>query len=46
MTSEADAYRSKAAEYERLADGAADPEAKKRLKNLAIACRHLAEAAR
>jgi hypothetical protein len=46
MTSKVDEYRNKAAEYERLADAAADPEAKKRLRDLANESRRLADAAK
>jgi hypothetical protein len=45
VTSKADDYRAKAAEYERLADAVADPEAKRKLKELAKECRELADAA-
>jgi hypothetical protein len=45
VTSKADDLRSKAAEYERLAEAAAEPEAKRKLKELAKECRQLADAA-
>jgi hypothetical protein len=40
-----DDLNSKAAEYDRMADAAADPAAKKKLKELARECRNLAKVA-
>jgi len=42
---ESQAFRIKAEEYARIADAAADPEAKKRYKEFSERCRNLAQAA-
>ncbi len=42
---ESEAFRIKAEEYARIADAAADPEAKKRYKEFSQRCRNLAQAA-
>jgi hypothetical protein len=42
----ADDLKAKAEEYDRMADAAADPTAKKKLKGLARECRNLAKAAK
>jgi len=41
-----DDLKAKAAEYDRMADAAADPAAKEKLKELARECRNLAKAAK
>ena len=46
MTPRPDDLKAKAEEYDRLADAAADPKAKKKFQDLARECRNLAKAAR